>query len=133
MNPIAPIQTLLKSLKGRNHRKFLKKCSPIVKKINEIEKGYHNLTDEQLRSKTQELMDRNQKGESLEDLLPEAFAVVKNGARRLCGKTIMVCDQPIEWQMIHYDVQLMGGMALHDRHIAAVSYTHLTLPTIVRG
>ena len=121
MNPIAPIQTLLKSLKGRNHRKFLKKCSPIVKKINEIEKGYHNLTDEQLRSKTQELMDRNQKGESLEDLLPEAFAVVKNGARRLCGKTIMVCDQPIEWQMIHYDVQLMGGMALHDRHIAEMA------------
>lgn len=121
MNPIAPIQTLLKSLKGRNHRKFLKKCSPIVKKINEIEKGYHNLTDEQLRSKTKELMDRNQKGESLEDLLPEAFAVVKNGARRLCGKTIMVCDQPIEWQMIHYDVQLMGGMALHDRHIAEMA------------
>ena len=57
----------------------------------------------------------------MDDLLPEAFAVVKNGARRLCGRTIDVCDQPIEWQMVHYDVQLIGGMALHERHIAEMA------------
>ena len=66
-------------------------------------------------------MDRSKNGESLEDLLPEAFAVVKNGARRLCGTTISVCDQPLDWEMVHYDVQLIGGMALHDRHIAEMA------------
>ncbi len=49
----------------------------------------------------------------LDQILPEAFAVVKNGARRLCGQTFTVCEQELEWQMIHYDVQLIGGVALH--------------------
>lgn len=49
----------------------------------------------------------------LEEILPEAYAVVKNAARRLCGKEITVCDQQIIWQMVHYDVQLIGGISLH--------------------
>ncbi|MBP52898.1 MAG: preprotein translocase subunit SecA [Opitutae bacterium] len=121
MNPIAPFQNILKALKGRNHRKYLKKCAPAVRQINEIEKGLQSLSADELKAKTQEFMSRHQKGETLEELLPEAFAVVKNGARRLCGETINVCDHPIEWQMIHYDVQLIGGMALHDRHIAEMA------------
>ena len=60
-------------------------------------------------------------GESLEEMLPEAFATVKNAARRLCGETISVCDHPILWEMVHYDAQLIGGMALHDRHIAEMA------------
>ena len=59
--------------------------------------------------------------ESLEEMLPEAFATVKNAARRLCGETISVCDHPILWEMVHYGVQLIGGMALHDRHIAEMA------------
>ncbi|MEC7628031.1 MAG: preprotein translocase subunit SecA, partial [Verrucomicrobiota bacterium] len=90
-------------------------------RINELEKQYQSLSDEELQGKTEEFMERCKNGESLEDLLPEAFAVVKNGARRLCGKTISVCDHPIEWEMVHYDVQLIGGMALHDRHIAEMA------------
>ena len=54
----------------------------------------------------------------LETILPEAFAVVKNTARRLVGETIEVCDQPITWDMVHFDVQLIGGIALHRRMIA---------------
>ena len=57
----------------------------------------------------------------LEQLLPEAFAVVKNCARRMCGSSTMVCEQPLDWEMVHYDVQLIGGMALHDRHIAEMA------------
>src|SRR6478735_6977615 len=49
----------------------------------------------------------------LEKILPEAYAVVKNGARRLCGNTISVCDQPLKWEMVHFDTQLVGGIALH--------------------
>ena len=121
MNPLAPVQSLLQSFKGRQHRKYVKKCAPVVRRINELEKQYQSLSDEELQGKTEEFMERCKNGESLEDLLPEAFAVVKNGARRLCGKTISVCDHPIEWEMVHYDVQLIGGMALHDCHIAEMA------------
>ena len=121
MNPLAPFKSILKSLKGRHHRKYIKKCAPAVREINRIEKEYQSLSDEQLKAKTPELMERFQKGETLDTLLPEAFAVVKNGARRLCGQTIDICDQPILWEMVHYDVQLIGGMALHDRHIAEMA------------
>jgi len=54
----------------------------------------------------------------LEQILPDAYAVVKNGARRLCGTTITVSDQPLLWEMVHFDVQLLGGVALHRGMIA---------------
>ena len=54
----------------------------------------------------------------LAEILPEAFAVVKNAARRLVGETSEVCDQPVEWDMVHFDVQLIGGIALHRKMIA---------------
>ena len=111
----------MQSLKGRQYRKFIKKCAPVVARINDLEKELQSLSDDELKAKTTEFMQRYKDGESLDDLLPEAFAVVKNGARRLCGQTIEVCDQPIEWQMVHYDVQLIGGMALHERHIAEMA------------
>ena len=121
MNPLAPIKTIFQTLKGRHHRKYIKKCAPLVRKINDLEKEYQSLSEEQLKSKTQEFMARYEKGETLEEMLPEAFAVVKNAARRMCGSTISVCDQPIDWEMVHYDVQLIGGMALHERHIAEMA------------
>ena len=121
MNPLAPIKTIFQTLKGRHHRKYIKKCAPLVRKINDLEKNYQSLSEEQLKSKTQEFMARYEKGETLEEMLPEAFAVVKNAARRMCGSTISVCDQPIDWEMVHYDVQLIGGMALHERHIAEMA------------
>ena len=121
MNPLAPIKTIFQSLKGRHHRKYIKKCAPVIRKINELEKEFQSLSDEELKSKTQEFMTRYEKGETLEEMLPEAFAVVKNAARRMCGSTISVCDHPIDWEMVHYDVQLIGGMALHERHIAEMA------------
>ncbi len=54
----------------------------------------------------------------LEQILPEAYAVVKNGARRMCGSTIQVSDHELQWEMIHFDVQLVGGVALHRGMIA---------------
>ncbi len=121
MNLLSPFKSILQNLKSRNHRKYIKKCAPAVREINRIEKEYQDLSDEQLKAKTPELMDRYQKGETLDALLPEAFAIVKNGARRLCGQTFNICDHPILWEMVHYDVQLIGGMALHDRHIAEMA------------
>jgi len=57
----------------------------------------------------------------LNDILPEAYAVVKNAARRMCGREIMVCDHPLGWNMVHFDVQLIGGVALHRGMIAEMA------------
>ena len=58
MNLLSPVQSIFKSLKGRQHKKFLKKCAPLVNKINKIEKEYQSLSTEQLQAKTQEFIDR---------------------------------------------------------------------------
>lgn len=57
----------------------------------------------------------------LEEILPEAFAVVKNAARRLCGREWIVCDHPVKWEMVHFDVQLIGGVGLHRGMIAEMA------------
>ena len=62
-----------------------------------------------------------QKGETLDQILPEAFAVVKNAARRLCGRTVLVCDHELTWDMVHFDVQLIGGITLHEGRIAEMA------------
>ena len=55
---------------------------------------------------------------SLDDLMPEAFAVVKNACRRLCGQDVIVRGHPIRWEMVPFDVQLIGGYSLHTGHIS---------------
>ncbi|MGD1029706.1 MAG: preprotein translocase subunit SecA [Opitutaceae bacterium] len=112
---------LFKRLAGRHYRKFLIACAPIVSRINEIELSYQSLTDEQLRAKTDEFMARLKAGETLDQILPEAFAAVKNAARRLFGRTIVVCEHELTWDMIHFDVQLIGGIALHQGKIAEMA------------
>ncbi len=57
----------------------------------------------------------------LEEILPEAYAVVKNTARRLCGQEWIVCDHPVKWEMVHFDVQLVGGIGLHRGMIAEMA------------
>ena len=74
----------------------------------------------------------------LEKILPEAFAVVKNAARQLVGETITVCDQTVEWDMVHFDVQLIGGVVLHRKMIAEMQTGEgktlvATLPVFLNG
>lgn len=111
----------MKLLGGNHYKRFLRRVNPIISKINEIETGYQSLSEEALKAKTVEFRRRIEEGAKLDDLLPEAFAVVKNGARRLCGKTFEVCGQEQLWEMVHYDVQLIGGIALHEGTIAEMS------------
>ena len=113
--------SILKLFAGSHHRKFLRKCAPIVKRINALETEYQKLSDDQLRAKTDEFKKRHAKGESLDALLPEAFAVVKNAARRLCGTKATVCEHELAWEMVHFDVQLVGGIALHQNKIAEMA------------
>jgi len=110
--------SLFKRFSGRHHRKFIKRCQPLVKRINEFETEYQSLSDDELKAKTPEFKKRIAEGESVDDLLPEAFAAVKNAARRLGGATLDVCGQELKWDMVHFDVQLIGGIALHEGNIA---------------
>ena len=113
--------SILKLFAGSHHRRFLRKCAPLVKRINALEIEYQKLSDDALRAKTAEFKARHAQGESLDALLPEAFAVVKNAARRLCGTTAVVCDHELPWEMVHFDVQLIGGIALHQNKIAEMA------------
>jgi preprotein translocase subunit SecA len=115
------ISFLLKRFSGRQYKKFLEKAQPIVVRVNEHEKAYQSLTDEELRAKTDEFRARFQAGETLDQLLPEAFAAVKNAARRLCGRPVTVCEHELEWNMVHFDVQLIGGLALHTGKISEMA------------
>ncbi|MBM3868698.1 MAG: preprotein translocase subunit SecA [Verrucomicrobia bacterium] len=113
--------SILKLFAGSHHRRFLRKCAPLVKRINALETEYQKLSDDALRAKTAEFKARHAQGESLDALLPEAFAVVKNAARRLCGTKAVVCDHEQTWEMVHFDVQLIGGIALHQNKIAEMA------------
>jgi preprotein translocase subunit SecA len=115
------ISWLLKKFSGRHYRKVLERCRPIVVRINEVELTYQALTDEQLQAKTAEFRERVKAGETLDQILPEAFAAVKNTARRLFGRKITVCEHELTWDMVHYDVQLIGGIALHEGKIAEMA------------
>ena len=88
-----------------DNAKDIKKYSAVVEKINALEPQISALSDEELKNKTQEFKNRLQNGETENDILPEAFAVVREASKRVLG-------------MRHFDVQLIGGMALHDGRIA---------------
>ncbi len=90
---------------GSQNERELKTLVPLVKQINELEEDMKRLDDEALRNKTLEFKTRHEGGESLDDLLPEAFAVAREASRRILG-------------MRHFDVQLLGGMVLHRGKIS---------------
>ena len=105
--------SFVKKIFGTAQSRMLKRYQRIVKKINTIEQTYSNLSDEELRQKTQEFKNRLKEGESVDSILPEAYAVVKNTCRRLCGTNVHFSGYDQEWDMIPYDVQLLGGIAMH--------------------
>jgi preprotein translocase subunit SecA len=112
---------LLKSLFGSKHDRDVKRVAPIVDEINRFFAEYAALSDDQLRAKTDEFRQRLTAGETLEDLLPEAFAAVKDACRRLCGRTWDVVGIPLTWEIVPYDVQLIGGIMLHEGKIAEMA------------
>jgi preprotein translocase subunit SecA len=96
---------VLKTLIGSKNERDLKKLVPLVTRINELEVPCKSLTDSQLRDKTGEFKQRISRGGSLDEILPEAYAVVREASVRVLG-------------MRHFDVQLVGGIALHEGKIA---------------
>ncbi|API86696.1 preprotein translocase subunit SecA [Francisella uliginis] len=96
---------LVQKIIGSRNDRFIKKISKTVEKINSLESEIEKLTDEQIKDKTIEFKERLNKGETLESLLPEAFATVREAAKRTKN-------------MRHYDVQLIGGIVLHQGKVA---------------
>ncbi len=115
------LSSFFKKFSDRYNRKYIERVCPIAARVNEIEQSYNSLTDEQLRAKTDQFRARFKQGETLDQLLPEAFAAVKNAACRLVGKKIVVYGQEITWDMVHFDVQIIGGIALHEGRIAEMA------------
>ena len=111
---------LLKFLIGTKNERELKKLWPIVREINRIEAEYQarNFADEDFPRMTSEFKARIAKGESLDRILPEAYALVKNACRHLVGTKAEVCGHELEWNMVPFDVQLIGGIVLHRGAIA---------------
>ena len=115
------LTNILKAIFGSKSARDVKRMMPLVNRINKLEEEYQTLTDEQLKAKTQEFKDRLANGETLDDILCEAFATVKNACRRLCGTTAVVCDHELTWDMIPFNVQIIGGIALHKKKIAEMA------------
>ncbi|MDR3429998.1 MULTISPECIES: preprotein translocase subunit SecA [Silvimonas] len=99
------ISNLLKKVFGSRNDRLLKQYGAVVLKINALESRFQSLSDDELRGKTAEFRERVAKGESLDDVLPEAFAVCREGSKRALG-------------MRHFDVQLIGGLTLHQGKIS---------------
>ncbi len=97
--------TFLKTIFGDAEKRELKKFSPLVEAINSLEPSFQALSDEELRAKTAEFKTRLSAKETLDDILPEAFAAIREAARRTLGQR-------------HFDVQLLGGIVLHYGNIA---------------
>ncbi len=102
---IEAISTAFKKIFGDANERELKKLQPMVQKINGLESSFTSLTDEQLAAKTAEFKQKLENGASLDDILPEAFATVREAGKRVMG-------------MRHYDCQLIGGMIIHSGQIA---------------
>src|SRR5881392_266681 len=121
---------ILKKILGSKNQRELKRLMPIVRRMNEFDEQFKSLSDEELRAKTaaweaevSAIPGLEEQWKKLDEILPEAFAVVKNAARRLKERqhTFTVCDQPMVWDMVHFDVQLLGGIVLHRGRIAEMA------------
>jgi preprotein translocase subunit SecA len=117
-----------KKVFGTKNDREVRKLRPLVARINEIEAGLQSLSADDLRKKTADwkaelskIEDNAALAARLEEILPEAFAVVKNACRRLCGTDVIVRGHPLRWEMVPFDVQLIGGMGLHGGKIAEMA------------
>ncbi|HQV65060.1 MAG TPA: preprotein translocase subunit SecA, partial [Candidatus Paceibacterota bacterium] len=97
--------SLFEKMFGSESSRYIKKIMPLLKQVNDLEPAMHELSDEQLKEKTIEFKARYSTGETLDELLPEAYAVVREAAKRTRNER-------------HYDVQILGGISLHQGNIS---------------
>ena len=119
---------IVKKFIGSKNDREVKRLRPMVAQINAHEAELQKLPDDALRQKTaawkeelSKITDHEELKQRLNEILPEAFAVVKNACRRLCGTDIIVREHPLRWEMIPFDVQLIGGYSLHSGRISEMA------------
>src|ERR1700736_2414929 len=121
---------ILKKIVGSKNQRELRRLAPTVRRINEFDEQFKSLSDDALRAKTAawkdelaKISDPEEEWNRLNEVLLEAFAGVKNAARRLKKRrhSFNVVEQPMTWDMVHFDVQLVGGMVLHRGRIAEMA------------
>ena len=137
--------SIIKSIFGSRNDRELKRLWPLVKQINELETALQSQSADVLREKTAAwkaklsvIKDNAELARELDAVLPEAFAVVKNACRRMCGSEVVVRGHPLKWEMVPFDVQLIGGMALHKGMISEMATGEgktlvATLPTFLNA
>ena len=136
---------IFKKIFGSKNERELKRLWPLVQRINELETALQSQPEQVLRDKTaawktklSTIKDNAELARELEAILPEAFAVVKNACRRMCGTDVTVRDHALRWEMVPFDVQLIGGIALHRGMIAEMATGEgktlvATLPTFLNA
>jgi preprotein translocase subunit SecA len=112
------ISSILSKIIGTRNEREVKKRWKIVEKINYFFEQFKSLKDDDIPKKTEEFVKRLADGENPYELLPEAFALVKETARRLLGYEYEITTNPYKWDMVHFDVQLIGGIVLFEGKIA---------------
>lgn len=115
------INWFLKKMFGTRNKRVLKRLWPEVHEVNRLEQELQSISDEELRGKTDEFRERLRNGETTDDIMLEAFAVVKNACKRLIGTEIEVTGGVTEWDMVPYDVQILGAIAMHRGNIAEMA------------
>ena len=126
--PLFMIGFIIKKLIGSRNDREVKRMRVTVEEINRHEAELQKQSADVLRQKTAawkeelaKIEDKDELARRLHEILPEAFAVVKNACRRLCGQDVIVRAHPIKWEMVPFDVQLVGGMGLHSGKIAEMA------------
>ena len=135
----------IKKVFGSKNDREVRRLRPMVARINQLEQELQSLPPEALREKTAQwklrlapITDKTLLAKELNDILPEAFAVVKNACRRLVGTDVMVRGHALKWDMVPFDVQLIGGWALHTGRISEMATGEgktlvATLPTYLNA
>jgi len=112
---------ILNKIFGTKQDREVKRLKPLVDKINQWYQSYEKISEQDIKSKTLEFKKRISDGESEKDILPEAYGLVKEACRRMVGRSWMIDGRMQEWNMIPYDVQLMGAIVLAEGKIAEMA------------
>ena len=121
------LEWIMKKLFSSRNKRLVNKLWPLVNKVNEYAEQYRALSDEELKAKTTEFKERLKNGETTDDIMCEAYGVVKDACRRLKESpreeenTVLVTGHRLKWDMIPFDVQIMGGIVLHQGKIAEMA------------
>ena len=112
------LQWLLTKLSGDYNQKHIQKLLPLVREVNDMCDTFNDFSDAELQAHTLVLKKKYADGKTLDELLPEAYGLVKQACKRLVGRTVEVKGEQLVWNMIPYDVQIIGGIVLHKGMIS---------------